>query len=59
MLSAKELANKSITSHVARMNGSTEKESTPQQEIVRQSQSYGSFSEKAGKPFFFGEHLIN
>lgn len=52
MISGKELASKAISSHVARMNGSTDVDATPQQEIVRQSQSYGSFSEKAGKSFF-------
>ncbi|CAL1529722.1 unnamed protein product [Lymnaea stagnalis] len=51
MVSGSELENKTITSHVARMNGSAEKGATPIVEIVRQSQSYGTFSDKAGMFF--------
>ncbi|KAH9492514.1 hypothetical protein Btru_046302 [Bulinus truncatus] len=51
MASGAELSNKSCSSHVARMNGSTEVNSPPSFEIVRQSQSYGTFSDKAGMFF--------
>ncbi|KAK0046161.1 deferrochelatase/peroxidase YfeX [Biomphalaria pfeifferi] len=51
MASGNELCNKSCSSHVARMNGSTEMNAPPQFEIVRQSQSYGTFSDKAGMFF--------
>jgi len=46
-----ELKSKSITSHVARMTGSTEMGAPPTYEIVRQSQNFGSMATDAGQFF--------
>ncbi|XP_005095556.1 dye-decolorizing peroxidase YfeX [Aplysia californica] len=47
----KELKCKGPSSHVARMTGTTEQNATPQYEIVRQSQNYGSLANDAGMFF--------
>jgi len=46
-----ELKSKSITSHVARMVGSTEMGAPPTYEIVRHSQNFGTMSTEAGQFF--------
>ncbi|CAH8286393.1 unnamed protein product [Schistosoma turkestanicum] len=55
-----ELSNKSDTSHVARMVGSSQFDAEKKYRIVRQSQPYGTLSEEAGLFFIaYAANVIN
>ena len=49
MENREELPERTASSHVSRMTGSTEPGAEPRYEIVQQQMSYGTLSEKAGE----------